>query len=116
MHSNSPTSFSSVKLETLPKDVLFTLALELDLPSMLKWCRTNAYINEKVCNNSAVWNKKLLTEYPDSQKFNLNKTGKEMYIFMHHLSLVKKELLYYTKESLYDIFLERDLTFRTIKN
>ena len=97
------------KIETLPKDVLFTLALELDLPSLMNWCQTNAKINDKVCNNSDIWQRKLLNDYPDYKKFNLQKPLKEIYKFLYQLSALKNALR--TKESLYDIYLKKELRF-----
>ncbi len=90
-------------METFPKDVLFTLALELDIHSLLKWCSSNSRINEKICNNPDVWRNKLLNEYPDYQNFQLNISFKEIYKFLYQLSLVKK--LIHTKETLHDIYL-----------
>ncbi len=97
-------------MESFPKDVLFTLALELDLPSMLKWCETNPRINEKVCNNQDVWKRKLLKDYQDYQRFELNKAPNQIYNFMYQLSLVKELLK--TDETLYDIYLKKSIDLR----
>ncbi len=94
-------------MESFPKDVLFTLALELDLPSLLKWCQSNSRINEKVCNNPDVWKSKVLRDYPDYQKFNLDKSFKEIYNFMYQLFMIKK--LLNTTENLYDIYLRKNI-------
>lgn len=52
-------------LSLLPKDVLFTIALELNLPDLLKLCQTNSRINNLVCKQKNIWIAKLLREFPD---------------------------------------------------
>lgn len=51
-------------MEDLPKDVLFSLALEMDLPDLLRFCSSHPKINRKVCNNNNIWWGKLRKEYP----------------------------------------------------
>ena len=95
------------KMDEASKDVLFTIAMDLDLPSLLRWCQSSSRVNKHVCNNSSVWRNKLIRDYPDYEKFNLNKSLKETYVFMYQLSLIRK--LLDTNESLYDIFLRKRL-------
>lgn len=102
-------------METASKDVLFTIAMDLELPSLLRWCQSGSRIQKDVCNNSNVWRSKLLRDYPDYEKLDLKKSLKETYIFMYQLSLIKK--LLNTEESLYDIFLKTkiDLSGKILK-
>jgi Leucine-rich repeat (LRR) protein len=106
-------------METASKDVLFTVAMNLDLPDLLRWCQSNSKIMKDVCRNDNVWRSKLLkdfnNEYPDIQKFNLNRSLKETYVFLYQLSYIKK--LLNTQESLYNIFLmkEIDLSAKGLK-
>ena len=74
----------------LPKDVLIQLALEYDLPSLVKFCQSNKRINEIVCNNHTFWYNKLIKEFnlykddiPKSKKYNVN-NPKEVYQFLHN--------------------------------
>ena len=53
------------------KDVLFTIAMKLDLPDLLRWCTSSSRINRDVCNNENVWRSKLLLDYPGYHKFDL---------------------------------------------
>ena len=94
-------------METASKDVLFTIAMDLDLPSLLRWCSSSLRINKDVCLNDNVWRSKLLTDYPDYEKFKLNRSLRETYVFLYQLSYIKKLLK--TDESLYDIFLRKEL-------
>ena len=89
------------------KDVLFTIAMDLDLPSLLRWCQSSARINRDVCNNENVWRNKLVRDYPDYQIFNLDKSLRETYVLLYQLSFIKNLLK--TKESLYDIFLRENI-------
>lgn len=52
-------------MEKASKDVLFTIAMESDLPSLLRWCSSSSTINRDVCRNDYVWRSKLLKDYPD---------------------------------------------------
>ena len=98
-------------MENASKDVLFTIDMNLEPPSLLKWCASNARIHRDVCLNNDVWRSKLLkdfpNEYPDYQKFGLDRSLRETYVFLYQLSYIKKLLK--TNESLYDIFLKKEL-------
>ena len=94
-------------MDTASKDVLFTIAMDLDLPSLLRWCQSNSKINRAVCNNLDIWRSKLLRDYAGYEKFDLNKSLKEIYVFLYQLSLIQEMLD--TEESLYDIFIKKKL-------
>ena len=94
-------------MDTASKDVLFTIAMNLELPSLLRWCQSNSRIQKHVCNNDDVWRRKLLMHYPDYEKFNLNRSLKETYVFVYQLSYIKS--LLQSEESLYDIFLKKKI-------
>jgi Leucine-rich repeat (LRR) protein len=94
-------------MENTSKDILFTIALNLDLPSLLKWCSSNSRINRDVCQNNNVWRSKLLKDFPDYLKFDLKRSLKETYVFLYQLSYIKK--LINTNENLYEIFLMKEL-------
>ena len=70
-------------MDVASKDVLFTIAMNLDLPNLLKWCQSNSRIQRDVCNNPNVWRTKLIRDFPNEyEKFNyLNKSMKETYVF-----------------------------------
>ena len=38
-------------MENLPRDVLYSIAMELDCPEVLAYCLTNKRIYAKVCGN-----------------------------------------------------------------
>jgi hypothetical protein len=79
-------------METASKDVLFTIAMDLDLPDLLRWCSSNSRINRDVCQNKDVWRSKLLKDYPNFQKFELDRSLKENYVFLYQLTYIKKLL------------------------
>ena len=56
-------------MESLPKDLLIQLALELDLPSILNYCRSSKKFNNLICNNYTFWMNKHIRD------FNWNYTG-----------------------------------------
>ena len=95
-------------MENASKDVLFTIAMNLELPGLLRWCSSNSKIHRSVCQNDDVWRSKLLKDYPkDYQKFDLKKSLRETYVFLYQLSYIKK--LLNTNESLYEIFLKKEI-------
>ncbi len=51
------------KLEKLGKDVLYTIAMELDCIDVLAYCKTNTRINEKVCDNIYFMRNKLMKDF-----------------------------------------------------
>ena len=46
------------------RDVLFSIALELDLPDIVNLCRTSMKVNEYVCRNRNFWINKIKKDYP----------------------------------------------------
>ena len=89
-------------METASKDVLFTIALNLKLPDLLRWCSSNSKINRDVCNNDNVWRSKLLKDYPDIEIFQLNKSLREIYVFLYQLTYIKE--LLNSNGSIHNIF------------
>ena len=89
-------------METASKDVLFTIALNLKLPDLLRWCSSNSKINRDVCNNDNVWRSKLLKDYPDIEIFQLNKSLRETYVFLYQLTYIKE--LLNSDDSIHNIF------------
>lgn len=53
-------------METLNKDVLLKLALDLDLASLVKFCKSSKRINATVCNDNMFWFNKLRKDYPNA--------------------------------------------------
>ena len=104
-------------METASKDVLFTIALDSELPDLLRWCMSSKKIYQKICGNDDVWRAKLLKDYPEYQELDLSFLSppslKEKYIFMYQLDYIKE--LLNTLETLKDIFLRKDLNL-TNKN
>jgi len=45
-------------LENLPTEVLFTIALNLGVPGILKMCKLSKTLNERVCENDLFWRTK----------------------------------------------------------
>ena len=58
-------------MDKIPKDVLVLIALELDLPTILSYCRSNSNFNRSVCDNFNFWYNKHYKE------FGVNYTGEK---------------------------------------
>ena len=91
-------------MEKLNRDELFSLAINLDLPSLLKFCRTNKHFLEQICARDEIWNYRLMKEFPDYRLLNLkNETSKkEIYQLLHSLVQLRNELK--RKESIYKLY------------
>ena len=102
-------------MESASKDVLFTIALNLELPDLLRWCVSKSKINQDVCNNEHVWRTKLLQDYPnyedigdeDYLSFISSLSLRETYVFIYQLYYIRK--LLNKEETLNDIFLKKVL-------
>ena len=55
------------RFDTLPKDMLFKLALEFSLPDLLNFCASNQRINSLICEQKDIWLAKLKQDFGDYQ-------------------------------------------------
>lgn len=55
-----------MNLDTLPKNVLYGLALDLKPKELYKLCLTNKKLDELICNNDNFWKEKLYKDYPET--------------------------------------------------
>ena len=98
-------------MDTLNKDELSVVVMNLDLPTLLNLCESSKELKAKVCNNPNVWNYKLEKDYPEYKELDLSflspYSPREMYVFMYQLDYIKKFLN--TNESLKDVFLKKEL-------
>lgn len=54
-----------MNIDQLSRDTLFYLALMLDLPDLLSFCKSSKRINELICKKKDIWYRKLSDNYPD---------------------------------------------------
>ena len=67
----------------LPKDLLIELALDLDLPEVIKFCSSSQRINKTICESDVFWSKKFIRDYGDYPKTTkTTETWKEFYKFV----------------------------------
>lgn len=59
--------------DKLPKDILVSIAIELDFPQIVNFCKTSKRFNESICKNENFWISKLNKDY--EIKFDPNKIG-----------------------------------------
>ena len=68
-------------LSHLNRDLLIELALDLDLPEVIKFCSSSQRINKTICESDVFWRKKFIKDYGDYPKVE-NKTWKEFYKYV----------------------------------
>lgn len=54
-------------MEKLNRDELFKIAILLDLPELLAFCRSSNKIDKLICQKNDIWIYKLKTEFPNYQ-------------------------------------------------
>ena len=52
-------------MDKLDKDVLFSFAIELDLPDLLAFCSSHPRINNLICKRDAIWYRRLQNDFPE---------------------------------------------------
>jgi Leucine-rich repeat (LRR) protein len=84
-------------MNTLPKDLLFILALNLNDEDLSSLCRTSKRFNEQICKKDDIWNYKLyqLKEYSeDIQKLKKEVNNpRELYQLVKSLILAKEAFI-----------------------
>ena len=105
--------------QSLSNDLLFSLAIQLDLSDLLKFCSASKRINNTICKKDNIWLYKLNKEFPDWRelKSDINiknpitlfpivkaQSVRDIYIILYHWNIFKilKEKI--IKEDLYKIY------------
>ena len=65
-------------IDSLPKDILIEIAIELDLSDIVNWCQLNKRINSLTGQNETFWMRKFIHDYGNNPK-NSDLTWKEFY-------------------------------------
>jgi Leucine-rich repeat (LRR) protein len=102
-------------MENRTREELLLIALHLDIPDILKLCKTSKIVNKKLCQNADFWRRIILRDFPDF-KFEtllpeLNSLfPKDVYTLLYTIKVWKLEMnvneLYFAKEIELD---ERDI-------
>ena len=77
-------------METLNKDMLVKIALELDLPRLLRFCESEKRINDKVCKNNDFWRNKLERDFPDYKTVDWKLSFRGIYNLLYFLKVICK--------------------------
>ena len=84
-------------MKKLSKDALFSIAIELNLPDLL---RSSSRINNLICKRNDIWNYKLKNNHHESLK---QSTPRETYTLLYKLTVLKEKLkLTYSIVDLYN--------------
>ena len=76
-------------MDKLTKDELFSIAILLDLPDLLNFCKSDERIDKLVCKKNDIWFHKL-KEFSNWRDFNFNKSLQEIYTTLYGLRIVQK--------------------------
>ena len=53
------------QLSRLNKDELFSIAINLPLNDLIRFCETNKNINNKICKRTDIWYYRLKKDFPE---------------------------------------------------
>jgi len=87
------------RLDLLPKDLLFKLALELSLPDLLTFC-SNSRVNQLVCSRNDIWLAKLKQDFGEYQM--LKPDSRENYELLYGLTELKRK--WNLKQDIYSLY------------
>ena len=91
-------------MENLSKDELMLIAIEFDLPDLLRFCSSSKRINDKICGQNDIWIYKLNREFsPEEIKELRQKTHRETYTLLYQLRQLQ-EIPIFKKYSLIDLY------------
>ena len=76
-------------MDTLSKDVLVLLAMELNYTDIIKFCSTSKNINKYVYQNNDFWRNKLYKEYPFSRNLDTTNSRKLYHEIVKELDIEK---------------------------
>ncbi len=97
IHTPSPK-----KIKDMPRDMLFEIALQMDVKDILNLCKTSKQFAE-ICKNDYLWFKLLERDYPqkDASQYTKikNKTNRELYDLHELLEWINK----YNKEQIKNV-------------
>ena len=77
-------------MERLDKDVLFSFAVELDLPDLLAFCSTHSRINDLICKRDPIWYRKLQNDFPEYRSIPFQ-NPRELYRKLYEIQLFLKQ-------------------------
>ena len=108
------------RLDLLPRDMLFKLALELSYPDLITFC-SNSRVNELVCEQKDIWLAKSKEDFGDYQI--LKSDPRENYELLRDLTILKEKLQlsevpFYEKEKdIYQLYNTKSLSveFKNIR-
>ncbi len=76
-------------MEKLNRDELFLLAIEMDLPDLLNFCRISKRINDLVCKRNDIWLYKLNKEFPQYKSLEY-RSFKKLYQELYDINIYVK--------------------------
>lgn len=96
-------------METLPKDVLIEMALNLSPPDLISFCASSKTQNKIICQSETFWRRKLQKDYPEEflnfyQTGNPIKNPREVYI--NRFTLISREIENFVDEFIDKVFPE----------
>jgi Leucine-rich repeat (LRR) protein len=79
-------------MDLLDENALFSIAIYLDYPELLRFCGSNKRINRLVCLKEPIWLYRLNKDYPNWRNFDFDKSPMEIYKTIWNLERLKDKL------------------------
>jgi len=103
-------------LEKLNKDELYLLALELNLPDLINFCRSSKRINEKVCKNREIWIYRLKKDFNFQYRKRYALEPDKIYILLYKIREGLKINRYLLGDPLYRLYMHRGYLRHSLPN
>ena len=94
-------------MENFSADVLYSIAIYLDLPEILKLCATNKEINKKLCKRDSIWIYKLNQVSDQESVKNLKEQTKlDSFKGLYKLVYILNKVIdaFKLKETIYELY------------
>lgn len=118
-------------MEKLNKDEIISIAILLDFPDILNFCKTNRKIERAVCENNDFWRNKITQKFPEVDISNLTVDDwKDFYIdysisklpvekdYLKYIDpeYIKEEFVYFLLEADFGIIPDSDIPLKYLVN
>lgn len=94
-------------MESLPKDVLSEMVLNLTPPDLIKFCSTGKLQNKIVCESETFWRRKLERDYPE-EFLEFYETGipvkKPKAVYVKRFTFISRKIEDFVEFFIYEVF------------
>lgn len=80
--------------DVLDENIIFNIAIQLDVPGLLNWCISNKRIDRLLCEKDHIWKYKLNKDFPYWEELETKKGPKDLYLILSKIEKMAKKKVY----------------------